>query len=204
MSKSTTTPSILVIGAILTLLVAANPVSTDTLAPGVPALRDYFGVSTSNANLVFSVYVFTFGFMQLVFGPVADRFGRRPVLITSMTLYCIATLFCVFAPTFETLLAARALQGAAASAAPALARAVIRDLYGVEGSRKVMSYVMSAFGIFAIGAPAIGGCLLLGRAGRHRFLLRCLWFGHNLCGNCFLEGIPTRGSTNKSYFLSHL
>lgn len=160
MNKSAAAPGVFVIGAVLTLLVAANPVSTDTLAPGVPALRDYFGVSTSAANLVFSTYVFAFGFMQLIYGPIADRFGRRPVLLIAMSLYCVATLLCAFAPTFETLLAARALQGAAASAAPALARAVIRDLYGVDGSRKVMSYVMSAFGIFAIGAPAIGGVLV--------------------------------------------
>ena len=160
MNKSATAPGVFVIGAVLTLLVAANPVSTDTLAPGVPALRDYFGVSTSSANLVFSTYVFAFGFMQLVYGPIADRFGRRPVLLIAMTLYCVATVLCAFAPTFETLLCARALQGAAAAAAPALARAVIRDLYGVDGSRKVMSYVMSAFGIFAIGAPAIGGILV--------------------------------------------
>ena len=160
MNKSATAPGVFVIGAVLTLLVAANPVSTDTLAPGVPALRDFFGVSTSSANLVFSTYVFAFGFMQLVYGPIADRFGRRPVLLIAMSLYCVATVLCAFAPTFETLLCARALQGAAAAAAPALARAVIRDLYGVDGSRKVMSYVMSAFGIFAIGAPAIGGILV--------------------------------------------
>ncbi|MGB0631173.1 MAG: multidrug effflux MFS transporter [Alphaproteobacteria bacterium] len=160
MNKSAAAPGVFVVGAVLTLLVAANPVSTDTLAPGVPALRDYFGVSTSSANLVFSTYVFAFGFMQLIYGPIADRFGRRPVLLIAMSLYCVATVLCAFAPTFETLLAARALQGAAASAAPALARAVIRDLYGVDGSRKVMSYVMSAFGIFAIAAPAIGGVLV--------------------------------------------
>tara|TARA_Y100001970_G_scaffold290883_1_gene426104 strand:+ start:604 stop:1614 length:1011 start_codon:yes stop_codon:yes gene_type:complete len=98
--------------------------------------------------------------MQLIYGPIADRFGRRPVLLIAMSLYCVATILCAFAPTFETLLLARALQGASASAAPALARAVIRDLYGVDGSRKVMSYVMSAFGIFAIGAPAVGGILV--------------------------------------------
>ena len=160
MTKSAAAPGVFVIGAVLTLLVAANPVSTDTLAPGVPALRDFFGVSTSRANLVFSAYVFTFGFMQLVYGPIADRFGRRPVLLIAMSLYCVASVLCAFAPTFETLLAGRALQGAAASAAPALARAVIRHLYGVDGSRKVMSYVMSAFGLFAIGAPAIGGILV--------------------------------------------
>jgi len=160
LNKPAAAPSVLVIGAVLTLLVAANPVSTDTLAPGVPALRDYFGVSTSSANLVFSTYVFAFGFMQLIYGPIADRFGRRPVLLIAMSLYCVATILCAFAPTFETLLLARALQGASASAAPALARAVIRDLYGVDGSRKVMSYVMSAFGIFAIGAPAVGGILV--------------------------------------------
>lgn len=169
-------PSALLIGGVLTLLVAINPVSTDSLAPGVPALRDYFGVSTSNANLVFSVYVFAFGFMQLVYGPIADRFGRRPVLLVAIGLYCIATLMAAVAPTFETLLIARALQGASASAAPALARAVIRDLYGIEGSRKVMSYVMSAFGIMAIVAPAIGGILVAWQGWQASFYF-CLVYG---------------------------
>ena len=181
MNKSAATPGVFVIGAVLTLLVAANPVSTDTLAPGVPALRDYFGVSTSSANLVFSTYVFAFGFMQLIYGPIADRFGRRPVLLTAMSLYCVATLLCAFAPTFETLLAARALQGAAASAAPALARAVIRDLYGVEGSRKVMSYVMSAFGIFAIGAPAIGGILVAWKGWQASFFFCTIYALVTIC-----------------------
>lgn len=174
--QETGVPSALLIGGVLTLLVAMNPVSTDSLAPGVPALRDFFGVSTSNANLVFSVYVFAFGFMQLVYGPIADRFGRRPVLLVAIGMYCVATLLAAVAPTFETLLAARALQGASASAAPALARAVIRDLYGVEGSRKVMSYVMSAFGIMAIAAPAIGGVLVAWQGWQASFYF-CLVYG---------------------------
>jgi len=156
LSKETSaTSGVILIGAVLTMLVAINAVNTDTLAPGIPALRDYFGVSTSKANLVFSAYVLAFGVMQLVYGPLSDRFGRRPVLLSAMSVYCFSTLLCAIAPTFETLLLARALQGASASAAPALARAIIRDLYGVNGSRKVMSYVMSAFGIMAIVAPAM-------------------------------------------------
>jgi MFS transporter, DHA1 family, multidrug resistance protein len=166
----------LLIGAVLTMLVAVNPVNTDSLAPGVPALRDYFGVSTSEANLVFSVYVFTFGFMQLIYGPIADRYGRRPVLLGALSVYCLATLLLAFAPSFDTVLLGRALQGASASAAPALARAIIRDLYGVEGSRKVLSYVMSAFGIMAIGAPAIGGVLVAWQGWQASFYF-CLVYG---------------------------
>ena len=85
----------------------------------MPALRDFFGVSTSEANLGFSVYVFTFGFMQLVYGPIADRYGRRPVLLIALSVYCLATLLLAFAPSFDTVLLGRALQGASASAAPA-------------------------------------------------------------------------------------
>jgi MFS transporter, DHA1 family, multidrug resistance protein len=172
-------PNALLIGAILTMLVAINPVNTDTLAPGIPALRDYFGVTTSDANLVFSVYVFAFGFMQLVFGPIADRFGRRPVLLGALSVYCLSTLLLAIAPSFETVLLGRALQGASAAAAPALARAVIRDIYGVDDSRKVMSYVMSAFGIMAIGAPAIGGVLVAWQGWQASFYF------------CFVYGIVT-------------
>ena len=144
----------------LTLLLAINSFSTDTVAVGIPQLRDFFGVDSSSANLVFSVYVFAFGFMQLVYGPISDRFGRRPVLVMGMILYAFSTVLCAFAPTFETLLVARGLQGASASAAPAVARAVIRDLYGPDGSRKVLGYIMSAFGLVAITTPIIGGFLV--------------------------------------------
>ena len=153
-------PGIFVVGTVLTLLIGINAVSTDTLAPGVPALRDFFDTTTSAANLVFTVYVFAFGIMQLVYGPIADRLGRRPVLLGAMAVYAIATLLCSIAQTFELLLAARCLQGASAGAAPALARAVIRDLYGAEKSRNVMSYVMSAFGFVAVAGPLIGGWLV--------------------------------------------
>ena len=153
-------PGVFVVGTVLTLLIGVNAVSTDTLAPGVPALRDFFGTTTSAANLVFTVYVFAFGVMQLIYGPIADRLGRRPVLLGAMAVYAVATLLCSIAQTFELLLAARCLQGASAGAAPALARAVIRDLYGAEQSRKVMSYVMSAFGFVAVAGPLIGGWLV--------------------------------------------
>ena len=153
-------PGVFVVGTVLTLLIGINAVSTDTLAPGVPALRDFFGTTTSAANLVFTVYVFAFGIMQLFYGPIADRLGRRPVLLGTMAVYAIATLLCSVAQTFELLLAARCLQGASAGAAPALARAVIRDLYGPERSRDVMSYVMSAFGFVAVAGPLIGGWLV--------------------------------------------
>lgn len=153
-------PGVVVVGTVLTLLIGINAVSTDTLAPGVPALRDFFGTTTSAANMVFTVYVFAFGVMQLLYGPIADRLGRRPVLLGAMAVYAVATLLCSVAEEFELLLAARCLQGASAGAAPALARAVIRDLYGPERSRNVMSYVMSAFGFVAVAGPLIGGWLV--------------------------------------------
>ena len=145
--------------SVITLLLAVNTVSVDALAPALPALRDYFQVETNQANLVFSVYVFSYGVMQLVYGPISDKYGRRPVLLTGMFLFGCATCLGAFAPSFEVLLIARALQGATGSAAPAVARAVIRDLYGAEGSRKILSYVMSAFGFIAIITPIIGGFL---------------------------------------------
>ena len=169
------TSGFVAICSVLTLLLAVNTFSTDTIAPGIPALRDFFSVDTSQANLAFSVYVFTFGFMQLIYGPISDRFGRRPVLVAGMVLYCLACLFCVFAPTFETLLVGRALQGGAASAAPAVARAVIRDLYGADGSRKVLSYVMSAFGLVAIATPIIGGFLVAWKGWQASFIFCALY-----------------------------
>lgn len=150
----------LMIGAILALATAMNPVSNDTILPGIPFLRREFGVEPDIAQLTLTVHIVAFAAMQLVYGPLSDRFGRRPVLLVSLAVYALASLLCAIAPTLELLLAGRALQGVGVAAGPVIARAMIRDLYGPEKGGKVMSYVMSAFGIIAVVAPIIGGVLV--------------------------------------------
>lgn len=166
-------PHFLITGGILAFALAIVPMTNDTILAGIPALRREFGLSAGTAQLTLSAGILAFAFTQIVFGPLSDRFGRRPILIVSLLIYCAATVLSAIAPTFDLLLVGRALQGVGAAGAPVIARAVIRDIYGAERSGKAMSYVMSAFGVLAIIAPAVGGPLVEWYGWRSTFIF-CL------------------------------
>ena len=147
------------LGTTLTMLLALHASTIDTLFPGIPDIRSEFEVGAGAAQLSMSAFVYAFAAVQLVYGPLSDRFGRRPVLLWSMSLFTLGAMLAVVAGSFETLVASRVLQGIGAGAAPAIARAVIRDIYGPERSGQVMSYIMAGFGCIAVANPIVGGVL---------------------------------------------
>ena len=147
------------LGTTLTMLLALHASTIDTLFPGIPDIRSEFAVGAGAGQLSMSAFVYAFAAVQLVYGPLSDRFGRRSVLLCAMSLFTLGALLAVFAGSFETLVASRVLQGIGAGAAPAVARAVVRDIYGPERSGQVMSYIMAAFGVIAVANPIVGGVL---------------------------------------------
>ena len=147
------------LGTTLTMLLALHASTIDTLFPGIPDIRSEFAVGAGAGQLSMSAFVYAFAAVQLVYGPLSDRFGRRSVLLCAMSLFTLGALLTVFAGSFETLVASRVLQGIGAGAAPAVARAVVRDIYGPERSGQVMSYIMAAFGVIAVANPIVGGVL---------------------------------------------
>jgi len=147
------------LGTTLIMLFALQTSAIDTLFPGIPDIRSEFAVGAGAAQLSMSAFVYAFAAVQLVYGPLSDRFGRRPVLLWSMSLFTLGAMLAVIAGTFETLVVSRVLQGIGAGAAPTIARAVIRDIYGPERSGQVMSYIMAGFGCIAVATPIIGGVL---------------------------------------------
>ena len=147
------------LGTTLTMLLALHASTIDTLLPAIPGIRSEFAVGTGAGQLAISAFVYAFAAVQLVYGPLSDRFGRRSVLLWSMSLFTLGTALAFFAGSFETLVASRVIQGIGAGAAPAIARAAIRDIYGPERSGQVLSYIMAAFGIVAVANPIVGGVL---------------------------------------------
>jgi MFS transporter, DHA1 family, multidrug resistance protein len=141
----------------LALLLGLQPVTTDIYLPALPALTRDLGASMVGAQLTLSAMILAFGVSQLFWGPVADRVGRRPVLLVGLTLYTLASLGATLASGIEHLVVWRALQGAAMAAAVVCARAMVRDLYEpLEGAR-VMSLGLSGLGVIAIVGPLVGG-----------------------------------------------
>src|SRR4051794_20953086 len=121
---------------LLTLLLGIQPVTTDLYLPALPTLQREFGASVGAVQFTLSGLVICFGLSQLVCGPLADRFGRRPVLLGGLALYTAATLLGAAATGIEVLVAWRCLQGTAMAAAVTCGRSILRDLFEPgEGAR---------------------------------------------------------------------
>jgi MFS transporter, DHA1 family, multidrug resistance protein len=141
----------------LALLLGLQPVSTDVYLPALPALTRELSATMPQAQLTMSALILAFGLAQLVWGPLADRFGRRPVLLAGLALYALASLGSVWAGHIEALILWRALQGASMAAGVVAARAMVRDLYAPAEGARVMSWALSGLGVLAVIGPAAGG-----------------------------------------------
>lgn len=143
------------------MLMALNALAIDIMLPALPAMGADFAVTHENdRQLVIVAYMLGFGVSQLIYGPLTDRFGRRGVLFISLFFYSIAGVACVFAPSFEWLIAARVFQGASAGGSRVIAVSAARDLYVGREMAKVMSLVMIVFMAAPIIAPYIGQQML--------------------------------------------
>lgn len=142
---------------VLALLLGLQPVTTDVYLPALPLLTRELAAPMSAAQLTMSALILAFGVAQLVWGPVADRVGRRPVLLVGLSLYAVASIGSVLAPGIGWLIAWRVLQGATLAAAVVCARAIVRDLYEPLDGARVMSLALSGLGVIAIAGPVVGG-----------------------------------------------
>lgn len=141
----------------LALLLGIQPVTTDLYLPALPALTAGFGARMAQAQLTLSALLLAFGCSQLVWGPLSDRFGRRPVLLWGLGGYVLASIGGVMASSIEILIAWRTLQGAAMGAAVMAARAIVRDLYQPMDGARVMSRALTGLGVIACLCAPLGG-----------------------------------------------
>ena len=163
MSNPSTAPagmSPAVVVVMLTLLLGIQPITTDLYLPALPTLQRELGASVNAAQLTLSVLVGCFGLAQLVCGPLADRHGRRPVLLVGLALYTFASVMSTRSGSIDALIGWRALQGAAMAAAVTCARSVVRDLYQPHEGARVMSRALTGLGIIAMTSPIVGGIVV--------------------------------------------
>ena len=143
----------------LALLLGLQPLATDMYLPAMPLIAQDLGAPMAAMQATMWALILTFGLGQLVWGPVADRVGRRPVLLASLGLFWLASLGAWAAQDFTVLIAWRAAQGACMAAAVVCARAMVRDLYEPHQGAHVMSLGLSGMGVIAFSSPVIGGLL---------------------------------------------
>jgi MFS transporter, DHA1 family, multidrug resistance protein len=152
-------------------LVAIGPLSTDLYLPSLPAIGRALAADVAATQLTLSVYMAAFALVQIVYGPLSDRFGRRPVVLGGITIYVVASAACAFAQSIEALIAARALQAAGACAGVVLGRAIVRDVYGREGAARMLALVGSVMAFAPAAGPVLGGIVEVNFGWRWNFAL---------------------------------
>jgi MFS transporter, DHA1 family, multidrug resistance protein len=161
---------------VIASIMALNPLAMDMMLPALPNIASAFHIVDANRpQLVLSIFLLGFGIGQFVIGPLSDRFGRRPVLLGGMTVYFIASALAIAAPSFETLLLARALQGLGTSATRVIATSIVRDCYAGRRMASVMSLAMMVFIAVPVVAPSFGQAVLLVTQWRGIFIVLMLY-----------------------------
>lgn len=141
---------------VLALLTAMGPLSTDMYLPSLPGITRALGTDAASTQLTLSVFLVGFAVGQIAYGPVSDRFGRRPVLIAGLAAFAVATVGCMLAQSIAMLIAARFAQALAACAGVVIARAIVRDLYRDEDAARMLSFMGALMGLVPTVAPVIG------------------------------------------------
>jgi DHA1 family bicyclomycin/chloramphenicol resistance-like MFS transporter len=144
---------------VLALLTAMGPLSTDMYLPSLPAIASAYATDAGEVQLTLSVFLLGFAFGQVVYGPVADRYGRKPVLLAGLVLFILASFGCMAATSVGALIALRFIQALGACASIVLARAIVRDLHGLEDSARILSLMGAIMGVVPAVAPVIGAVL---------------------------------------------
>lgn len=147
---------------IVAAMMAVNALAIDIMLPALPAIGESLNVSEDNRiQLVITAYLIGFGFTQIFYGTLSDRFGRKPILIIGLLIYAGFGAYSVIATSFEQVLFARVMQGVGAAASRVIALSLVRDCYGGRRMAKVMSLVMIVFIAVPVVAPSLGQALVL-------------------------------------------
>lgn len=157
--------------ATLVAMTLIAPLSIHLFLPAIPAVRAEFGVAAASAQATFSTALFTMAAATLVYGSLSDRYGRRPVLIGGLVLFTLGALVSALAGDVSQLLLGRLIQGAGAACGIVLARAMLRDVYGIDKLVKAIAYLTAAYVVGPMVAPAIGGLMVDGLGWRAIFWL---------------------------------
>ena len=145
---------------LIALLSAFVPLSTDLYLPALPRMSQNFGVGADRINLTLTAFFICYALGTLIWGPLSDRYGRKPILLTGLTIYTLSSALCASAWDVNSLILFRALQAIGGSAAGAVATAVVKDVYSGHKRESVLAIVQSMVLISPAVAPVLGAFLL--------------------------------------------
>lgn len=185
-------PKSLLATAIIASLVAIGPLSTDMYLPAFPMLMQSFDADIDQVQHTLSIFLIGFALAQLLYGPLSDRFGRKPVLMAGLLLFLLSSLAILFADSIATLSLLRLLQAIGGSAGPVLGRAMVRDIHGPRESARVLSHIGTAMAVAPAAAPIVGGYLAVWFGWQSIFLFLAVYgaIGVTLLGMRIPETAP--------------
>ncbi len=144
---------------ILVAITAVGPLAMQMFIPSLPAIAADFRVSAGVAQLALSLSMVAMAVTTLVYGPVSDRLGRRPVVLAGFVLFLAGSVLCAMAPSVEMLIGGRIVQAVGGAAGMVLSRAIVRDIYDRDGAARAIAYITMAMVLAPMVAPVIGGVL---------------------------------------------
>ena len=162
-------PGRLAMTLLLGLLVSFAPMTIDLYLPAFPIMARDLATDAESIQLTLSVYMVGFALSQTIFGPISDRFGRKPTIMIGTSIYLVASVACALATTVEQLIVFRLFQSIGAAAAPVVARAVVRDMFTREEAARMYSVVTTVVAIAPIVAPVLGGFIVVWLGWRANF-----------------------------------
>ena len=170
---------------VITALTALGSISVSMYLPSLPSLAVALHATAASIKLSLTAFLFVFAFSQLAYGPLSDRFGRKPPIVAGLGIYLLGSLLCALAINAPALIAARMVQALGAAAGPALGRAVVRDLYAADRLTSALAVIAAAVALSPMLGPVVGGYVQTSLGWRANFyillgagvcLLLAVWF----------------------------
>src|SRR5690606_34881070 len=150
--------------SMIVLLAAASalgPVAMQIMLPAIPVVRERFDISTGTAQLTLSLSMFSIALATLVYGPLADRYGRRKVMLAGIGITVVGSVLCMMAGSIELLIFGRVVQAAGGAVGLVLARAIVRDVYDARDAASIIATLAMVMVVMPMMSPLIGGELLV-------------------------------------------
>ncbi len=178
--------------AILVLTTAMAPLTMNIFLPSMPAMADIMATDKATVQLTLTLYLIGMAVGQVIYGPLSDRFGRRPLILSGLGLFVLASAACVFATTIEQLIVARVAQALGGCSGMVISRAIVRDVHDRDGAAKALGFIGMAMVMAPMMAPLIGGQLDIRYGWQASFM-----FAGSVGACVWVAALLTLGETNR-------
>ena len=177
----------------LVIISAFPPLTIDLYLPALPTMVEVLNTNQTMVNLTLSVYFVTYAFGLLFWGPLSEKFGRKPILLIGISIYVIASLCCALSSNVESLILSRILQAFGGSGVTVVATAIVKDLFDGREREKIMATIMSLMIIAPMVAPVLGAFLLKLYSWHMMFVALAIYGGlSGLLALCYKETLVSR------------